>query len=138
MPLIFLFKKMKFTILVNAPPFSKQGAASAYEFSKAVLAQGHSIVTLFFYRDGVQNANQFIQPPQDETNLAKQWQILGEQHHLNLIVCVTSAARRGVIDNIDAKQLELPAGNLASGFKLGGLGQLMDSIINSDRFIAFD
>ena len=129
---------MRFTILVNAPPFSKQGAASAYEFSKAVLAQGHNIVTLFFYRDGVQNANRFIQPPQDEIHLVKQWQTLAEQHHLNLIVCVASAARRGVIDNIDAKHLELPAGNLASGFELGGLGQLMDSIIHSDRFITFN
>ncbi|MBT3883934.1 MAG: sulfurtransferase TusD, partial [Rhodospirillaceae bacterium] len=48
---------MKFGILVNEGPFTHQASDSAYHFTKAALEKGHEIVRVFFYHDGVNNAN---------------------------------------------------------------------------------
>lgn len=117
---------MNFTILVNSALFSQQSAHTAYQFCKAVLEQNHHIVRIFFYQDGVHNANKLITAPADEINLVTLWQEFATQHHIELVLCVTSATRRGITDE-----------NLADKFKIAGLGQLMDAVINSDRFISF-
>lgn len=122
---------MNFTVLVNAPPFSRLGSNTAYQFCKAILSKGHHIHRVFFYADGVLNANHFISPPQDEFNLITAWQSLVKQSGVELIVCVAAASRRGVIDEVHGK-------NLAPEFKISGLGQLIESIIQSDRFISFN
>jgi tRNA 2-thiouridine synthesizing protein D len=129
---------VKFAILVNAAPYSQQGSLTAYHFSRAVLNKGHRIHRIFFYRDGVLNANSFISPPSDEFNLVTAWQELAEKEGVELMVCVTAALRRGVIDSVEAKQRDGGAGNLARGFKLTGLGQLMEAVLITDRFVVFN
>lgn len=125
---------MIFTILVNAAP-SQQGSVTAYHFSQTVLAKGHRISRIFFYRDGILNANAFISPPFDEFNMVKAWQALASKNNLELMVCVTAAVKRGVVDEEEGEQKR---GNLAEGFKITGLGQLMEGIIHCDRFITFN
>lgn len=137
MPLPF-FDAMNFTILVNAAPYSQQGSYSAYQFSKAALIKGHKINKIFFYRDGVLNANQFITPPQDEFNLVAAWQELAAQQPIELVVCIAAALRRGLLDATEAERYEKNGHNLASGFKLAGLGQLIEAINNSDRLVIFN
>jgi tRNA 2-thiouridine synthesizing protein D len=139
-----------FTVLVNASP-SQQGSLTAYHFSKAVLRKKHRILRIFFYRDGVLNANAFNSPPSDEFNITRAWQELATEHGIELTVCVAAAIRRGVLDEHELKSNDIasldviPANagiqrisNLAPGFKITGLGQLIDGIINCDRFITFN
>lgn len=127
---------MRFSILVTAAPHYA-GAVTAYQFSKAVLNSGNHITRIFFYSDGVYNSNAFTTLPQDEFNLVHAWQQLAQEHNLELIVCVSAALRRGIIDQTEAARYDKNAANLAEGFKISGLGQLIEAMIQADRFISF-
>ncbi|MBO0180902.1 DsrE family protein, partial [Vibrio parahaemolyticus] len=47
--------KLTYTLVVNGPVYGSQSARSAYQFAKAVIEQGHQLVSVFFYQDGVTN-----------------------------------------------------------------------------------
>lgn len=119
-------RRMKFTILINAGPYTHQASDSALHFARAALDKGHTVTRIFFYGDGVYNANKNIQPPTDERNLVVLWCELASQHNIDLVVCVAAANRRGI-------QTEL----LATGFRISGLGQLVEAGIDSDRLLVF-
>ncbi len=117
---------MKFGILVNEGPYQHQAADSAYLFCKAALEKGHEIHRVFFYHDGVNNASRLTEPPQDDRNIVKRWTQLAEAHGMDLVVCVAAALRRGIKDE-----------NLATGFRISGLGQLVETGIEADRVVTF-
>jgi tRNA 2-thiouridine synthesizing protein D len=128
---------MKFSILINEGPYTHQAADSAYQFAKAVLAKGHEIFRIFFYHDGVNNATRLTTPPQDDRNIVNRWSQLAEEHKLDLVVCVAAAQRRGIVDEGEAKRNGKDATNLAPGFRISGLGQLIEAGIQSDRLVTF-
>ena len=128
---------MKFVLAIYGAPSNSQAPQSALCFARAVLAQGHEIVRLFFYQDGVHTATALAQPPQDESNLPKQWQAFIEAHQLDAVVCIAAALRRGVVDNAEAERYELTGANLRQGYELSGLGQLVDGALLADRVITF-
>ena len=117
---------MKFGILVNEGPFQHQAADSAYLFAQAAIAKGHEVSRVFFYHDGVNNANMLSEPPQDDRDIVARWSKLNSEHGVDLVVCVAAALRRGIKDS-----------NLAKGFRIAGLGQLIEVGINADRVISF-
>ena len=117
---------MKFGILVNEGPFTHQASDSAYRFVVAALAKGHEIYRVFFYNDGVFNANKLSEPQSDDRNLVALWSKLGEEHKIDLVVCIAAALRRGVKDEI-----------LQDGFRISGLGQLVEAGIQTDRLVVF-
>lgn len=117
---------MKIGILVNEGPFTHQASDSAYRFAAAALRKGHQIHRVFFYGDGVYNANRYCQPQSDDRNLVSLWSKLGLAHGIDLVVCVAAALRRGITE--DAVQ---------QGFRISGLGQLIEAGIQSDRFVVF-
>ena len=117
---------MKIGILVNEGPFTHQASDSAYRFALAAIAKGHEIGRVFFYHDGVNNANKLAEPPSDDRNLVTLWSSLAEEHKVDLVVCVAAALRRGLKDEI-----------LAPGFRISGLGQLVEAGILSDRLVVF-
>lgn len=117
---------MKFTVIVNEGPFIHQAADSAYHFVSAALAKGHEITRVFFYHDGVKVANKLSEPPSDDRDIVKLWGKLGSEKGVDLVVCVAAALRRGV-----------KAENCAEGFRISGLGQLMQACSDSDRTIVF-
>ena len=117
---------MKFGILINEGPYQHQASDSAYLFCKAALERGHEIHRVFFYHDGVNNATRLTEPPLDDRNIVKRWTKLGEEHKLDLVVCVAAALRRGILDE-----------NLAPGFRISGLGQLVETGIEADRVVTF-
>jgi tRNA 2-thiouridine synthesizing protein D len=117
---------MKFGILVNEGPYQHQASDSAYLFCKAALAAGHEVHRVFFYHDGVNNANKLTEPPQDDRNIVQRWTQLAQQNGVDLVVCVAAALRRGI-----------KADNLAPGFRISGLGQLVESGIQADRLVVF-
>jgi len=64
---------MKIGILINEGPFTHQASDSAYRFAVAALAKGHEIYRVFFYKDGVNNANKLSEPQTDDRNLVSLW-----------------------------------------------------------------
>ena len=53
---------MRFAIVVTGPAYGTQQASSAFQFAQALIADGHELSSVFFYREGVYNANQLTSP----------------------------------------------------------------------------
>ncbi len=128
---------MKFTIQVNTGPFTHQASDSAFRFSLAALESGHEILRVFFYHDGVNNGTMMGIPPQDDRNLQELWTALAEKYELDMIVCVAAAQRRGILDQNESDRNGKGVVNIAPGFKISGLGQLIEAAVRSDRLIIF-
>lgn len=128
---------MKLGILVNEGPYTHQAADTAYRFTKAALKKGHRIVRVFFYHDGVNNGTRLSVPPQDDRNLIQLWTELCKEHDLDLVLCVAAAQRRGLLDTDEAKRHGKDSDNIAPGFRISGLGQLVEAGIEADRLVVF-
>ncbi len=128
---------VKFTIVLHAAPYTSQASHSALRFAQAALSAGHEIVRVFFYYDGVHNCNEFSVAPQDEIDLVKAWSSLLQAHNIDAVTCVSSAMKRGIVDEREAKRHELRSHNLQAPSVLSGLGQLVDASMASDRTISF-
>jgi len=117
---------MKIGILINEGPFTHQASDSAYRFAEAAIEKGHEVARVFFYNDGVNNASKLSEPPQDDRNLVKLWSQMAAEHNVDLVVCIAAALRRGIKEE-----------NLAEGFRISGLGQLVEAGIINDRLVVF-
>jgi len=128
---------MKFSIQVNEGPYTHQASVSALNFIKAALAAGHEVFRVFFYHDGVNNGTSYTTPPQDDINIANTWSALAKEHDIDLVVCVAAAQRRGIVDEGEAERNKKSGTNIADGFRISGLGQLIEAGIESDRLVVF-
>ena len=128
---------MRFAIVVTGPAYRTQQASSALQFAHALVNEGHELNSVFFYREGVYNANQLTSPASDEFDLVRAWQQLGAQHGVALNICVAAALRRGIVDETEAKRLALASANLQPGFSLSGLGALAEASLTCDRVVQF-
>ena len=128
---------MKFAVLVNAGPYTHQASDSAFQFVLAALQKGHEIFRVFFYHDGVYAGSRLTVPPQDEPNVQQHWSDLASKHGIDLVLCVAAAQRRGLLDEGEMKRHGKDAHNLAAGFRLSGLGQLIEAGIRADRLVVF-
>lgn len=117
---------MKFAILVNEGPFNHQASDTALAFAQAVLARGHDLVRVFFYFDGVHNANRLSAPPSGERNPVRGWSRLATENGVDLVVCIAAGLKRGVRE-----------ANLAPGFRISGMGQLVEAGLLADRLVTF-
>ena len=117
---------MKFGLLVNEGPFTHQASDTAFQFAKAAVEKGHEVPRLSFYFYVVDNANKLSEPQSDDRNLVKLWGELAQENGIDLVVCVAAALRRGIKDEI-----------LAEGFRISGLGQLVELGMAMDRTIVF-
>mgnify|MGYP000889980205 FL=1 len=128
---------MRFALMVTGPAYGTQQASSALQFAQALVAQGHQLESVFFYREGVYYANQLTAPASDEFDLVRAWQQLNDQHNVALHICVAAALRRGITDHEQASLQQLPAANLQPGFSLSGLGALAQAALTCDRMVQF-
>ncbi|MBP6121517.1 MULTISPECIES: sulfurtransferase complex subunit TusD [Providencia] len=128
---------LTYCLLVTGPAYGTQQATSAYQFANALVEEGHCLKTLFFYSDGVLNANKLTSPATDEFNLVQAWQQLAKQSGCEMHICVSAALRRGVVDTEQAKLLSLSTNNLCDGFIMSGLGSLAEAVMTTDRTIQF-
>ena len=53
------------------------------------------------------------------------------------MVCVAAAQRRGILDKDEAKRNGKDGDNIAPGFRISGLGQLIEAGIEADRLLVF-
>lgn len=128
---------MKFAIVVQGSPYASASSWSALHFAAAVLESGHELYRVFFYHDGVYAANELMAPPQDELDLGVRWSELAREHQVELMVCIASSLRRGVMNDVEADRYDKQSSNLADGFEISGLGQLIDAGLNADRVVTF-
>lgn len=117
---------MKFAIQINAAPWQGEACDTAYQFIRAALRRGHEIVRVFFYQEGAYNGLGGMDPSGDEGRAALRWSGLAAEHGIDLVVCVSAAARRG-----------LPEAALGEGFRVAGLGLWVDACLRADRFLSF-
>jgi tRNA 2-thiouridine synthesizing protein D len=128
---------MNYTILVTGPSYGTQNASTAFLFCQALVQTKNKLHSVFFYCDGVLNANRMITPASDEFNLIKAWQELNKKHKVNLYVCNSAALRRGVIQDEKILDGNVKKGNLALLFQITGLLELANAIKICDRIIQF-
>jgi len=128
---------MIFSLLIYASQNSGQAEQTALRFSRSALAQGHKIHRVFFYGESVSALSNLKITPRDEIDITRQWLDLAADDDLDLVVCISAAVRRGVLNQQECDRHNRSAANLAAGFNLSGLGQLADAILSSDRLLTF-
>jgi len=104
---------MKYSIIINPYSDKSDAALHALKFIKVLLSKNHSINTVFFYGYAVKYA--FFNN--------KQWKQLADQN-ISLLACSTIA------ESYDAAQA-------LSHFKIQGLGQWMQALLESDKTVEF-
>jgi tRNA 2-thiouridine synthesizing protein D len=128
---------MKFAIQVNTSPYQSNAGYTAYRFIIAALTQGHEVFRVFFYQEGVYQAFKYATPPDDELQFTAQWSELARRYQVDLVVCISAAQRRGLLCSDEAKRQGKMDVDLAEGFRISGLGQLVEATLEADRFIVF-
>jgi len=128
---------MIYTLHITHAPHSSKTAMTALLFARKLVERKHTISRIFFSGDGVYNGNALCIVPQDEINIPLAWQKLAQDNDIELIVCISSALKRGIIDKTEAQRYEKQQHNLLSGFEISGLGQLIEAAVNSDRLVTF-
>ncbi|VFP85989.1 sulfurtransferase complex subunit TusD [Candidatus Erwinia haradaeae] len=128
---------MRFCLMVTGPAYGTQNASSAWLFANAIIANKHTLDSIFFYREGVMNGNALHSPASDEVNLTNCWQKLHQKHGVILNICVSAALRRGICNQKESLALDLGADNLAIGFRFTGLTSLAEAVLTSDRVVKF-
>ena len=125
---------MNYVIAVKSPVYGHQGAFLAYQVAFSLLKQGHAISQIFFFQEGVSHGNAAVYPASDEFHLQQAWQALAQQYRIPLHLCVAASQRRGVVDELTAKQPQ--QANLAAHFVIAGLGEFITAVLKADRVIS--
>lgn len=128
---------MIFSLAIYSAPYSSQANNSAYHFALALLESGHKLYRVFFYHDAIHTASSLSTPQQDEFHFTEAWQSLANKYDVDLVVCIAAALKRGLLNEQEASRYDKPAANLAEGFEISGLGQLVDAAVVSDRLVTF-
>jgi tRNA 2-thiouridine synthesizing protein D len=128
---------MNISIAVHGDAATSESPSLALRFARAAIAKGHRIHRVFFYHAGVALANSLVVQPQGETDVADAWAAFAREHDIELAVCVAAALRRGVLSDEDAERYARIASNVKPPFRIVGLGQWVDAIVESDRVVTF-
>lgn len=123
--------------MVRTAPSASDRAMAALLFCKALHSSGHEITRVFFYGDGALSGNTATVAPQDEPDIPQLWQEFLVHTKIDAVVCISAALRRGILDPREQERYDKSAAVLAPPFALSGLGQLVEAIVGSDRFITF-
>ena len=130
-------KVLRFALMVLGSPWSNQSVGTALRFARSAVQLGHSVERVFFYHDGIYAGNQFATPSADIPDYPREWAELADQHGVDLVICIASAVKRGVLAPSEARRHGHPSANLAIGFDASGLGQLVAATIQCDRVVSF-
>jgi len=128
---------MKFAFQINSSPYHNKAGFTAYRFIRCAHAEGHQILRVFFYHEGIYHAFKYSLPPDDESHLTKLWSQLAEDSQIDLVVCISAAQRRGLLHEDEAQRQGKTDNGLAAGFRIAGLGQWLAAIIAADRVLVF-
>ena len=128
---------MKFSLLILSSPYAAEAGDSAWRFARAALDNGHELYRVFFYQEGSYHGSSLAVPPQDDIDRVARWAELAEAGDTDLVLCIASAVKRGMLDAGEADRHDRAAANIHPAFELSGLGQLVDAHIHCDRLVTF-
>ena len=117
---------MKFGIVVNEGPYQHQASDSAYLFCQGCHRQRTRSMACVLLSRRRQQCVQADRAAAGRPHIVNRWAKLAEEHKVDLVVCVAAALRRGIKEE-----------NLAQGFRISGLGQLVEAGIKCDRLVTF-
>ncbi len=126
-----------YSLLVLSSPVSGHGSRTGAAFAHSAIARGHSIHRVFFLDAGTLNGSHNSILPQDETDPAASWEALHREHGVELVLCISSALRYGMLDATEAARHDRSNATINPAFSVSGLGQLVDACAHSDRLITF-
>ncbi len=132
-----ILSAMKYCIVILSSPYANQASEHAAKFAQALLGQDHVIDQVFFYDEGTYNGLGSAVCPQSECSALDAWANLQAEHALELVLCIGSAIKRGVLDTAEAGRHEQSSATIHPGFVLAGLGQLIDATSRCDRLVSF-
>lgn len=128
---------MIYSLLVLSSPVSGHCARTAAAFAHSAIARGHTVRRVFFLDDGVYNGTAAAIFPQDEAPRIQPWIALSDEHAVELVLCISSALKRGVLDPAESERHEKNGATMHPAFSIGGLGLLVDASAHSDRLLTF-
>ncbi len=128
---------MKYAIQINSSPFQSNTGETAYQFIKCALEMGHEVVRVFFYHEGIYHAFRYAISPDDDIQSTARWSALAGEYNVDLVVCISAAQRRGLLESSEANRLGKKDNDVADGFRIAGLGQWVEAMLVADRFIEF-
>ena len=113
--------------MVTSAPFSNL-TTTAIQIIESALSQQIPVVGVFFYQDGVLNANKNIVIASDEYQALQQWKRLYKTYNLPLHLCFTAAEKRGLSDEVEQH-------NIDESFSISGLGELVELSCKAGRVV---
>ncbi|WP_281648621.1 sulfurtransferase complex subunit TusD [Parendozoicomonas sp. Alg238-R29] len=128
---------MNYTLVIHGAPTTSQACQTALSFARAAIKRGHTISRAFFLRDAVHAGSSLTVAPQGETDLHKEWKVLGQQHNIDMVICISAALKRGLLNESEAQRYNKESHNIEAPFNISGLGQLIDGTVSADRTITF-
>jgi tRNA 2-thiouridine synthesizing protein D len=126
-----------YSLVVLSSPVSGQTARHAVAFARSAIERGHTIHRVFFLDAGTMASSTGCVLPQDESDPVRGWAEFAGEHAVELVICVTSALRYGMLDETEAERYERPGPTINPRFTIAGLGDLVDACASSDRVITF-
>ncbi len=125
-------------MLVTTAPYDGERVMNAQKFALALIqASDIELLNIFFYQQGVLNANSLSNPPAQEINLYSGWCEIACRSNASLQVCVTAAAKRGIISQQEMNDHGLSGFSLASPFEQTGLAEFFTQLHKADRLVQF-
>ena len=128
---------MIYSLLVLSSPTSGHGAITAAAFAHSAIGRGHTVHRVFFLDEGTRAGSAMAVFPQDEADRLQPWVELAEQFGVELVLCISSALKQGMLDETEAQRHARSGPSIHPAFIISGLGQLVDAAVNSDRLITF-
>jgi tRNA 2-thiouridine synthesizing protein D len=128
---------MNYCLVVLSSPYASDASGRAAKFARALLGRGHEIGQVFFYDEGTYGGLGTAICPQGEVSALQDWTNLQSDYALELVLCIGSAIKRGVLDGTEAERHEQAGATIHPAFILGGLGQLVDASSRCDRLVSF-
>lgn len=107
---------MRYAIKLNQSALCPHVPRMALDFIRALEAEGHEIIRVFFYHDGVFEGG---------ASFRSEWVELAQKGRFDLILCSQALDHRGL-------QLDVQ-----SPFVVGGLALWVDACLKADRVINF-
>jgi tRNA 2-thiouridine synthesizing protein D len=126
-----------YSLVVLSSPVSGHTSRHAQAFAQCLIARGHTIRRVFFLDAGAIASSSSVIVPQDESDPLRPWSELAQQHAVELVICITSALRYGMLDETEAQRYERPGATIEAHFTTSGLGDLVDACANADRVVTF-
>ncbi len=118
----------KLAVIVTSSPLDNL-TVTAINIITAALTQGVDVIGVFFYQNGVINANKNIEIPTDEFQCLNAWRQLHQHYNLPLHLCVTAGEKRGLL------VADTDTENIDPAFTISGLGELVELANQADRIL---